>query len=62
MISASDPTVSCMDDMDVLTSSVNAGSAMSFEWWRLFRRNGYLMWGSAKVSEEDYLVCVGRKV
>ena len=44
----------------LLISSGCAGSAISFVWRRMLRRNGYLMRGSAEVGEEDQLASVGK--
>ena len=61
-----DSIVSCMSSSttwtlcSVLISSGCAGSAMSFVWRRMFRRDGYLMRGSAEVGEEDDLASVGK--
>ena len=41
-------------------SSGCAGSAMSFVWRRMLRRDGYLMRVSAEVGEEDDLASVGK--
>ena len=61
-----DVIVSCMSYSttwtlcNLLISSNCAGSAMSFVWKRMLRRDGYLMRGSTEVGEEDDLVSVGR--
>ena len=44
----------------VVISSGCAESAMLFVWRRIVRRADYLIWGSAKVGEEDDFVSVGR--
>ena len=44
--------------MYVLTSSACTGLAMSFEWMRILRRDGYLMLGFAKVDEEKVVLFV----
>ena len=43
----------------VLISSGCAGSSMSFVWRSMLRRDGYLMWGSAEIGEEDDLASIG---
>ena len=36
------------------------GLAMSFEWREMHWQDGYLLWGSVKVGEQDVLVYVER--
>ena len=64
MIIAFDLTKSCMSSSTtqmlcgVLIFSGCFGSAMSFEWRRMFRRDGYLMWRFEEVGKEDDPFCV----
>ena len=59
MISAVDTTVSCMSPSttwtfcSVLISSGCDGAAMSFVWWRMLRRDEYLMREYVEVVEKD---------
>ena len=61
-----DIAVSCMSNSttwtfySVLISSGCSGTALSFVWRRMLRRDRYLIQGSTEVGEEDELVSVGR--
>ena len=66
MISASNIIMSWMSYSatwtlsSLLITSCCAGSAMSFVWRRMLRRDEYLMRGSTEVGEENDFVSVGR--